>query len=273
MNEDEDARVRRGAAAGCKPGKSVLQGDPAMNRQTVLVTGASRGIGKAIALRFAREQYHVAISCLEKEARLMETKAEAEALQAGECLAYVGDMGDFGCCREFFSRAEQRFGHVDVLVNNAGISYVGLLQDMESEDWERILRTNLTSAFNLCKLAIPGMVARRSGHIINISSVWGNVGASCEAAYSATKGALNAFTRALAKELAPSGIQVNAVACGAIDTEMNRFLTPGELAGLTEQIPAGRMGTPEEAADLVWQLAQHNTYLTGQVIGLDGGWI
>ncbi len=243
-----------------------------MSGKTVLVTGASRGIGKAVALRFAKEHNNLAISCLRNTRRLAETKAEAEELQSA-CLAYTGDMGDMDCCREFVSLAEQRFGHIDILINNAGISYIGLLQDMENEDWDRIIRTNLTAAFNLSKLVIPGMVARQSGHIINISSVWGNVGASCEAAYSATKGALNAFTRALAKELAPSHVQVNAIACGAIDTEMNQFLTPKELAALTEQIPAGRLGTPEEAADLVWQLTQSNTYLTGQVIGLDGGWI
>ncbi len=243
-----------------------------MSGKTVLVTGASRGIGKAIALRFAKEHYNLAISCLQNESRLLETKAEAEKLQSA-CLAYTGDMGSMDCCREFFELAGQRFGHIDLLVNNAGISYIGLLQDMSCEDWDRILRTNLTAAFNLSKLIIPGMVARQAGHIINISSVWGNAGASCETAYSATKGALNAFTRALARELAPSHIRVNAIACGAIDTEMNHFLTPEELAALTDQIPAGRLGTPEEVADLVWQLTQSNAYLTGQVIGLDGGWI
>lgn len=243
-----------------------------MNRKTVLVTGASRGIGKAIALRFANEHDNLAISCLKNEAKLAKTKEEVEKLQCA-CLAYVGDMGDMACCREFVSLAEQRFGPIDVLVNNAGISYIGLLQDMSAEDWDRVVRTNLTSAFNLSKLVIPGMVLRQAGHIINISSVWGSTGASCETAYSAAKGALNAFTRALAKELAPSHVRVNAVACGAIDTEMNHFLSPEELAALTDQIPAGRLGTPEEAADLVWQLTQSNAYLTGQVIGLDGGWI
>ena len=243
-----------------------------MSGKTVLVTGASRGIGKAVALRFAKEHNNLAINCLKNSERLAATKAEAEKLQSA-CLTYTGDMGDMDRCREFFSLAERRFGHIDILINNAGISYIGLLQDMSSEDWDRIIRTNLTAAFNLSRLVIPGMVARQAGHIINISSVWGSAGASCETAYSATKGALNAFTRALAKELAPSHIQVNAVACGAIDTEMNHFLTPEELAALTDQIPAGRLGTPEEAADLVWQLTQSNAYLTGQVIGLDGGWI
>ncbi len=143
---------------------------------------------------------------------------------------------------------------------------------MKTEDWDRIIRTNLTSVFNLSKLAIPDMVARKYGKIINISSVWGNVGAACEVAYSATKGGINAFTKALAKELAPSNIQVNAVACGAIDTEMNQFLEEEELIALVEEIPTGRLGKAEEVADLVYHLGYKNSYLTGQVIGLDGGW-
>ncbi len=251
-----------------------------MPGKTVLVTGASRGIGKAVALRFAKEAYNVVISCLQNTDRLLETKAEIDALQnAGAggrlscCLAYTGDMGDMACCEDLFAQTRRRFGHIDVLVNNAGISYIGLLQDMTGEEWDRLLRTDLTSVFNLCKLAIPDMVSQRSGKIINISSVWGNVGASCETAYSAAKGAVNALTRALAKELAPSGIQVNAIACGAIDTEMNHFLDPEERNDLIRQIPAGRLGRPDEVAELVWQLTQQNTYLTGQVIGLDGGWI
>ena len=144
---------------------------------------------------------------------------------------------------------------------------------MPFEEWERLISVNLSSVFYCCKLAIPGMVRKKQGTIINISSVWGVCGASCEAAYSASKGGVNALTMALAKELAPSGIQVNAIACGAIDTDMNRFLEPEERNALLEEIPAGRMGTPEEAAQLVLQLAQSPSYLTGQIIRLDGGWI
>ena len=163
------------------------------------------------------------------------------------------------------------FGAIDVLVNNAGISYVGLLQDMSSENWDRIVRTNLTSVFNCCKLAIPMMLAGGGGKIINISSVWGVAGASCEVAYSATKGGINAFTKALAKELAPSNIQVNAVACGAIDTEMNQWLEEDELLRLVDEIPAGRLGRAEEVADFVYHLGYKGSYLTGQIIRLDGG--
>jgi 3-oxoacyl-[acyl-carrier protein] reductase len=181
-------------------------------------------------------------------------------------------MGNLEVCEELFKTIRKHYGSLDVLVNNAGISYIGLLQDMTSADWDRIIRTNLTSVFNCCKLAIPEMLSAGHGKIVNISSVWGNVGASCEVAYSATKGGINAFTKALAKELAPSNIQVNAVACGAIDTEMNRWLDEDELIGLVDEIPAGRLGRAEEVADLVYHLGYKNAYLTGQIISLDGGW-
>ena len=243
-----------------------------MAQKTVLVTGASRGIGKAIAVKFAKKGYNVVISCAHREAELMQAKKEIEGYQVS-CLAYVGDMGNMEHCKELFERIRKQFGTLDVLVNNAGVSYIGLLQDMSVQDWDKVIHTNLNSVFNCCKLAIPGMLSKKQGKIINISSVWGNVGASCEVAYSATKGAINAFTKALAKELAPSNIQVNAVACGAIDTEMNQWMEESEFIALVEEIPAGRLGKAEEVADLVYHLGYKNSYLTGEVIGLDGGWI
>ncbi|CBL35797.1 SDR family oxidoreductase [Clostridium sp. M62/1] len=243
-----------------------------MARKTVLVTGASRGIGKAIAVKFAKKGYNVVISCVRREEQLLQTKKEIESFQVS-CLSYLGDMGVAENCAELFKKIRKQFGGLDVLVNNAGISYIGLLQDMKPEDWELILRTNLTSVFNCCKLAIPMMLEKKQGKIINISSVWGVCGASCEAAYSATKGGVNALTKALAKELAPSNIQVNAIACGAIDTEMNHFLDDEELIGLIEEIPAGRLGRAEEVADLAYHLGYKENYLTGQIIGLDGGWV
>lgn len=243
-----------------------------MNRKTILVTGSSRGIGKAIAVKFAKKNYNVIINCINSKEMLMATKKEIESYNVA-CLAYVGDIGIYDNARELFSMIRKHFGHLDVLVNNAGISHIGLLSDMTIADWDRIIRTNLTSVFNCCNLAVPGMVSQKSGKIINISSVWGNCGASCEVAYSATKGGIDAFTKALAKELAPSNIQVNAIACGAIDTEMNHFLTDEELMDLIDEIPAGRLGQATEVADLVYQTCHKNSYLTGQIIGLDGGWI
>lgn len=243
-----------------------------MKRKTVLVTGASRGIGKAIAIKYAKKGYKVAINCLKNEELLNKVKAEIEGYQTS-CLSFVGDVGDYDVCAAMFREIKKAYGSLDILVNNAGISYIGLLTDMEIADWNRIVQNNLTSVFNCCRLAAPDMLHEKRGKIINISSVWGNVGASCEVAYSTTKGGINAFTKALAKELAPSGIQVNAVACGAIDTEMNQFLADDELLALTEEIPAGRLGRAEEVADLVYALNHKNEYLTGQIIALDGGWV
>ncbi|MFQ9511365.1 MAG: SDR family oxidoreductase, partial [Lachnospiraceae bacterium] len=183
------------------------------------------------------------------------------------------DVGDYDFCKSMFASIQKHFGTVDVLVNNAGISYIGLFQDMKPEDWNRVLQVNLNSVFNCSNLAIPGMLQKKSGKIINISSVWGVAGASCEVAYSAAKGGLNAFTKALAKELAPSNIKVNAIACGAIDTEMNQFMSDEELFSLVDEIPMNRLGRAEEVADLAYHLAYKDNYLTGQVIGFDGGWI
>ena len=161
---------------------------------------------------------------------------------------------------------------LDVLINNAGIAYYGLLQDMTFDEWDSVLRTNLTSMFLTCREAIPKMLRNGSGKIINVSSVWGSAGAALESAYSASKGGVDAFTRALAKELAPSNIQVNAIAPGVIDTDMNKHLSPEERSALISEIPADRMGRAEEAAELIFQLAESNSYLTGQVISLNGGW-
>ncbi len=243
-----------------------------MNRKTVLITGSSRGIGKAIAIKFAKKGYNVVINCIKNEYLLEQTRKEIESYQV-PCLAYLGDVGNYETAKDLFVLIKKMFGSLDVLVNNAGISYIGLFSEMKIEDWNRIVETNLTSVFNCCTLAIPDMVSQQSGKIINISSVWGNVGASCEVAYSATKGAINSLTMALAKELAPSNIQVNAVACGAIDTEMNHFLEDDELLDLINEIPSNRLGKAEEVADFVYHLAYKNGYLTGQVIKLDGGWI
>lgn len=243
-----------------------------IQRPTVLITGASRGIGRAIALKFANEGWNLVITCLERQELLMQTMLECEE-KGVACLPVVCDAGDPDACQKLFDRARNRFGRIDALVNNAGISWMGLLQDMTTEQWDRILRTNLSSVFHCCRLAIPDMVSRHKGHIINISSVWGVDGASCEAAYSATKGGVNALTKALARELAPSGIQVNAIACGAIDTEMNSSaLSPEELLALAEEIPAGRLGRADEVADLTYSIATGSAYLTGQIIGLTGGW-
>lgn len=243
-----------------------------MNR-TVLITGASRGIGRAIATAFAKAGDQLVITCSKTESELLAFADELKNSFHVQVLTSVGDIGNDSYVEQLFDQIDTAFGGVDVLVNNAGISYVGLLTDMSLDDWNHIVNTNLTSVFSTCRHAIPYMVHQKCGKIINISSVWGNVGASCEVAYSACKGGINSFTKALAKELAPSNIQVNAIACGCIDTKMNACFSEEEKAALAEEIPAGRFGRPEEVAALALQLASANEYLTGQIITLDGGWI
>ena len=238
-----------------------------MNK-TALITGASRGIGKAIAKEFATQGYDLYLTCVSSIEVLKEYAKELEQTFCIRCLALQADMGSY---KEVVKVYEQ-IPALDVLVNNAGISFVGLLSDMTPEEWHKVMHTNLDACFYTTKLAIPLMLQNHSGRIINISSVWGNVGASMEVAYSASKGGVNTFTKALAKELAPSNIQVNAIACGLIDTDMNKCFTPEDLETVIVEIPADRMGNPEEIAKLVYQLATAPTYLTGQIITIDGGW-
>ena len=244
-----------------------------MNKKTVFVTGASRGIGRSMALTFAKHGYHVFLNCSHSVAELNAVKSEIEAMPNGSCDLFIGDIGDPKFVSETFSAIYQKCDALDVLVNNAGIAHIGLLTDMTDDEWLRILQTNLSSVFYCCREAVPNMVSKKAGKIINISSMWGTAGASCEVAYSATKSGVNGLTRALAKELAPSNIQVNAVACGCIDTSMNHQLSAEEKISLEEEIPAGRFGSVQEVSDFVIQLANSPEYLTGQVIGLDGGYI
>lgn len=243
-----------------------------MKQKTVLVTGSSRGIGRGIALAFAKHGYNVVINCIKNKEHLLAVQEEIESNHVS-CLAYTGDISKYENAQELFSQIRERFSSIDVLVNNAGISYIGLFQDLKPEEWNTILQTNVTSLYNCCHFAIPDMVRNQSGRIINISSVWGVAGASCEVAYSATKGAINSMTKALAKELAPSHIQVNAIACGAIDTEMNAFLSEEERADLIEEIPAGRLGTADEVGEFAYSIATGPAYMTGQIIQFDGAWI
>ena len=243
-----------------------------MKQKTVFITGASRGIGAACARRFAKAGYHVFINCNQSVGILHDLRDELRE-NGGSCDALIGDVGDPDQVEAMFSTIRQTVGGLDVLVNNAGIAWLGLLTDMTNADWDRMIGTNLSSAFYCSRAAIPYMVSQKQGRIINISSMWGRTGASCEAAYSAAKAGLNGLTMALAKELAPSNIQVNAVACGVIDTDMNGCLSEEDKYSLQEEIPAGRFGTPEETADLVFDLAENHPYMTGQILGFDGGFI
>ena len=236
--------------------------------QTALITGASRGIGKAIACAFAAQGYDLILTCISNIEALQDFSKELESHYSINCQAYQADMGNYDEVARLFTKITS----LDVLVNNAGISYVGLLSDMTPHQWHQVMHTNLDACFYTSKHAIPLMLQKHSGRILNISSIWGNVGASMEVAYSASKGGVNSFTKALAKELAPSNIQVNAIACGIIDTDMNKCFSQEDLQYVIDEIPADRMGNPEEVAALAVQLVKAPSYLTGQIITMDGGW-
>lgn len=244
-----------------------------MERKTACITGASRGIGRALAAAFAAQGYDLFLTCLNNEALLLNLKQELEQTCKIHCSIFTADAADALQMEQVFTQIRSQTDVLHVLINNAGISWHGLLTDMTPQEWDTMIRTNLSSVFYTSRLAIPLMLQRHAGKILNISSVWGLAGASCEVAYSASKGGVNAFTKALAKELAPSNIQVNAIACGVIDTEMNGFLSSDERAALKEEIPAGRFASPGEVADLAISLCGGHSYLTGQIITLDGGWI
>ncbi len=239
-----------------------------MNGKHALITGASRGIGRSIAYSFAEAGFNLTVTCIRSEDKLNELADELKTRFGISCDTFTGDLSDHAEVERLFENIED----IDVLINNAGISYTGLLHEMSYEEWDRVINTNLSSAFYCSKLAIPHMLRRQAGKIINVSSVWGEHGASMEVAYSASKGGLNAFTKALARELAPSNIQVNAVACGMIDTDMNSIYNKEEIRSIIESIPADRIGRPGEADHLILQLCTENDYLTGQIVTLDGGW-
>lgn len=240
--------------------------------KTVVITGTSRGIGRAAALRFAKEGVHLAIACRSNAGMLEDVKGIVKSY-GSDCLTYVNDLSQSENVKEFFKLTCEAFGGTDILINNAGISHIGLLQDMSDAEWRSVFSSNIDSVFYCCREAIPHMIRKKSGCIINISSIWGEYGASCETAYSASKGALNAFTKALAKELAPCNIPVNAISCGIIDTDMNSVFTAEEKKAMTDDIPAGRFGTAEEIADLIYSLSLQTPYLTGQIITACGGFI
>ena len=238
---------------------------------TVLITGASRGIGRAVALACAASgQYsRIILNGGHDAAALQETSRLVSAAGDLLCVSSLGDVGDLA----YVQSLRQEFGPADVLINNAGIAWTGLLTDMTPAEWDAVIRTNLTALYNTCHTYVPDMVRRQSGKILNISSVWGLAGASCEVAYSAAKGAVNAFTMALAKELAPSNIQVNALAPGMVDTRMNSHLSPEETDAIRDQIPAGTVASPEETARAVLRLLEMPPYFTGQVVKFDGAWL
>ena len=242
-------------------------------RRCALATGASRGIGRAVAAALAREGWPVCVNYLERREAAESLVAELRA-QGRAAMAFQADVADREAVEAMVRAAAEALGPVELLVNNAGISRQGLFQDLGDEDWDRLLAVNLTGPRNAIQAVLPHMLGEKRGCVVNISSMWGLRGASCEAAYAATKAGLIGLTRSLALELAPSGIRVNCVAPGCIETDMVRILGEDTRRMLAEETPLGRLGRPEDVAEAVAFLASERAaFITGQVLAADGGFI
>ena len=242
-----------------------------MEQKTALITGASRGIGAATARRLARAGYAVAVNYCRSEEKALALVEELR--EAGHtAMAVKADVADPEQVQFMVDNVLDKFCQLDILVCNAGRSWVGLLGDMTPADWRQLMAVNLDGPFYCCKAVLPHMIHRKKGKIITISSMWGQVGASCEAAYSAAKAGVIGLTKALAQEEGPSGIRVNCLAPGVIDTPMNGDLSPEDVAALREETPLGRTGTPREAGEAIAYLLEAE-FLTGQVLGLNGGMV
>ena len=242
-------------------------------KKVALITGSSRGIGRAEAITLARDGYAICVNCVEREDKAQEL---VDMLRSNGCetMWYKADVSDSTAVKQMVAAIEEKLGAVTLLVNNAGIAKQCLFQDMTEDYWRHIFDVNLNGAFNTIQAVLPNMLHEHSGCIINTSSIWGQHGASCEVAYSATKHAIIGLTRSLAQELAPTNIRVNCVAPGVIDTDMVQVLGTKTLAALAEDTPAGRLGRPEDIAAVVSFLASDAaSFITGQVITSDGGFM
>ncbi|MCR4716407.1 MAG: SDR family NAD(P)-dependent oxidoreductase [Lachnospiraceae bacterium] len=241
------------------------------NQANAIITGASGDIGAAIAIEAAKAGMNLAIIGGSNKDALNETKDKC--LEYGvKVLSYQAALENEEECSRIIRDVSLAFSEINLLVNCAGVSVVKLLQDCDYSDWTKVINSNLTSIYNCCHEVTPYMIKQQSGKIINISSVWGQHGASMEVIYSASKGGVDAFTKALAKELAPSNIAVNALSLGFIDTKMNAHLTDEDRNSLKEEIPIGRFADAKEVGEAVLTLSQMSNYLTGQIITFDGGW-
>lgn len=238
--------------------------------KTVLVTGGAKGIGAAISKVLAKEGYQVIINYKTSKQKAEEIKERLN--RSGlKVEIYKADLTKKVEVSEMIENIIKRYGKIDILINNAGISQIKPFADIEEDEWDNMMNNNLKSIYLVTKQVINNMIQNQSGSIINISSIWGITGGSCEVHYSATKAGIIGFTKALAKEMALSNITVNAIAPGLIETDMNSELTPEDIIEIQKEIPLGRMGKPEEVAEAVKWLIQ-SKYITGQVIKIDGGW-
>ena len=242
-------------------------------RKTVLITGASGGIGSATAKLFAAKGYSVVLHYFQSQ-----DAAEAlteELIKSGtDTLLYRADVCDFAQVSEMVKTTQERFGKIDVLINNAGIAEQRLFTEISEESWDRMMGVNVKGVVHCCKAVLPEMIRRRAGKIINISSIWGVTGASCEVHYSAAKAAVIGLTKALAKEVGPSHIQVNCIAPGVVDTKMNGALNKQALQEIRESTPLGVIGQPEDIASAIYFLASEEAaFITGQVLSPNGGFV
>jgi len=244
-----------------------------MGNKTVLITGSSRGIGKAIAFLFAKNNFNVVINCKKSVQELENTFNELKKINPN-ILKIQADVSDFEECKAMFSEIKNHFGNVDILINNASVAHFGLFSDLDDGDWNNIIKNNINSVLNCSNIAVKNMIKNKFGFIINISSIWGVSGASCEVVYSATKGFTNTFTKALAREVGPCNIKINAIACGLIDTAMNNNISETDKSDFIESVSLMKIGKDYDVAKLAYFLAsEENGYLTGQVINLDGGFL
>lgn len=244
-----------------------------MNK-TFVITGGSRGIGKGVALCLGEKGYNIVINYAKNQTAAEETAEEVRKL-GGNAEIFKADVSEWEEAKALIDFSAEKFGKIDALVNNAGIALTPLPFDMtDYAEWKRVFDVNVFGAFNCTKAVLPYMISKKSGSIVNVSSVWGITGGSCEAVYSSSKAALIGFTKAMAKELAPSGIRVNAVAPGIIETKMNSHLSVEEIKEIEKEIPLGKMGTIEEIGKLIAFLCDdRSSYITGEIIKADGGWI
>jgi 3-oxoacyl-[acyl-carrier protein] reductase len=241
--------------------------------KTVLVTGASRGIGREVARQFAQNGYAVAIHYHQNK-EMAQSLCEELSSQGFPCILVQSDVANRAQVEKMTEQVLTKFGHIDVLVNNAGIAQQKLFTDITEDDWDTLFNVNVKGMYHCCQSVLPGMIRRHSGKIINLSSIWGLTGASCEVHYSAAKAAVIGLTKALAKELGPSNIQVNCVAPGVIDTDMNKHLDAEIIAALKEETPLGVLGTPRDVANAVLFLAgDGGSFITGQVLSPNGGFV
>ena len=249
--------------------------------KTAIVTGASRGIGRAVLEKLLDEGYTVVANCY-KNPQLLEdinstppvsasaNEGNNNVMSRGTCIIHTGDVSDDGYCRELVEYAVSKFGHIDVLVNNAGICISGLVQDIDYQTFRKEMDTNFSSVYSMCRYVVPYMLQKANGCIVNVSSVWAQTGAACDSVYSASKGAIESFTKSIAAELESASIRVNAIAPGAVDTDMNRVYSEKEIQELIKEIPLGRMYQPDEVAEEIYKIITAD--YTGQIIKFDGGW-